>query len=99
MTITLFTTLVSILSLISSLVTEVGKKNEVIKANPTVFVAVASMLCGWGGGIAAYILMGIAFTSASIVCLILLAPTIFFVATLGYDKVMEVIMQIGKMAK
>ena len=100
MTITLFMTLVSILSLVSSLITEAGKKiNIYVKINPTIFVAGISAITGWAGGIAAYILMGIAFTPASIVCLILLAPTIFLVATLGYDKVMEIVAQIGKMAK
>ena len=43
----------------------------------------------------AYILMGIVFTPASVICLILLAPTCWLVATLGYDKVMEVLRQIG----
>lgn len=94
MSLTLFITLVTILSLISSLITQ-GIKKTYNTTKPTLVVAIVSAVTGWGGGIAAYILMGIAFTPASIVALILLAPTIWLCATLGYDKVMEVIKQIG----
>lgn len=93
MTLTLFITLVTILALISSLVTEGLKKTINIK-QPTVIVAIISAITGWLGGLASYILMGIAFTPSSIVCLILLAPTLFLVATNGYDKVIELISQI-----
>ena len=94
MTLALFITLVTILSLVSSLVTEALKKNIEIK-KPTLVVAIISAITGWGGGVIAYILMGIAFTLQSVICLVLLAPTIWLTATLGYDKVMEVIKQIG----
>lgn len=94
MNLTLFVTLVTILSLVSSLITEALKKTVEIK-KPTLVVAIISAITGWGGGVIAYILMGIAFTAPSIICLILLAPTIWLTATLGYDKVMEVIKQIG----
>lgn len=94
MTLTLFITLVTILSLVSSLVTEALKKTVDIK-KPTLVVAAISAVTGWGGGVIAYILMGIAFTLQSVICLVLLAPTIWLTATLGYDKVMEIINQIG----
>ena len=93
MTLTLFVTLVTILALISSLLTE-GLKKSFNITNPTLVVAIISAIIGWIGGIMAYILMGIAFTSSSIICLILLAPTLFLVATNGYDKVLELIEQI-----
>jgi hypothetical protein len=98
MTITLFITLLSVLSTISSLVTEAIKQTTEI-TKPTLVVSIVSAVCGWGGGIAAYILMGIAITPASIVCLILLAPAVFLSATLGYDKVKEILIQIGKISK
>lgn len=93
MTLTLFVTLVTILALISSLLTE-GLKNSFNITKPTLTVAIISAIIGWIGGIMAYVLMGIAFTSSSIICLILLAPTLFLVATNGYDKVLELIEQI-----
>ena len=96
MTLTLFISLVTILSLVCSLFTQALKKSFNIN-KPTIVVAILSGITGWIGGIAAYILMGIAFTPSSIICLILLAPTIWLVATLGYDKVMEVLKQIGKL--
>lgn len=94
MTLTLFIVLVTILSLVNSLITEALKKTMNI-TKPTLVVAILSAVTGLGGGLAAYILMGIAFTASSITCLILLIPTIWLTATLGYDKVMEVITQIG----
>lgn len=96
MSLALFITLVTILSLISSLITEALKKTIDIK-KPTLVVAIISAISGWGGGIITYILMGIAFNPSTIICLLLLAPTIWLSATLGYDKVMEVIKQIGKL--
>lgn len=95
MTVTLFITLVTALSLVSSLLTEAVKKT-VGTTKPTLVAAIIAAVSGWGGGIAAYILMGIAFTPASIVCLILLAPVIWLGATVGYDKVIEIIKQITK---
>lgn len=97
MTISMFIVLVTILSLASSLITEAIKKT-IGTEKPTLIVLIVSAVTGWGGGIAAYILMGIAFNPISIVCLILLAPIVWLVATLGYDKVIEVIAQIGALA-
>ena len=95
MTLTLFLTLVTMLSLVSSLLTEAAKKIFKI-TKPTVVDAIISVIAGWGGGVAAYMLMGITFTQSSIVCLILLAPTIFLCSTLGYDKVVEIIKQLAQ---
>lgn len=94
MTLALFMVLVTILSLINSLFTQAIKKTF-NNTKPTLVAAILSVVIGWIGGIMAYILMGIIFTPASIICLILLAPTIWLVSTLSYDKVMEVLKQIG----
>lgn len=97
MTLTLFISLVTILSLICSLFTQALKKSFDIK-KPTIVVAILSCITGWAGGSAAYILMGVAFTLQNIICLVLLAPTVWLIATLGYDKVIEVLKQIGKLS-
>lgn len=94
MTLTLFIVLVTILSLVNSLITQAIKKTF-NNTKPTLVAAILAIIVGWIGGIMAYILMGIIFVPTSIVCLILLAPTIWLVSTLGYDKVMEIIKQIG----
>ena len=93
MTVTLFISLVTALSLVSSLITEAIKKSF-NATKPTLIVAIVAAITGWGGGAIAYSLMGIPFISSNIICLVLLAPTIWLMATLGYDKVMEVIKQI-----
>ena len=98
MTLTLFVSLVSILSLISSLITEACKKSFNV-TKPTVLVGILSIIVGLGGGFIAYTLMGIAFTTSSIICLCLLPLAIWLVATLGYDKVMEVITQLKGIGK
>lgn len=94
MTLALFMVLVTILSLISSLFTQAIKKTF-NNTKPTLIAAILSVIIGWIGGLMAYILMGITFVPSSIICLILLAPTIWLISTLGYDKVMEVLKQIG----
>ena len=94
MTLTLFITLLTVLSLVSSLVTQAIKANFNV-TKPTLVVAILSGVIGWGGGVITYLLMGIPFDTSSIICLVLLAPAIWLCATLGYDKVMEVIKQIG----
>ena len=98
MTLTMFITLLTILALISSLITEAIKKTFKV-TKPTLVDAIVSAVAGWGGGIVAYILMGIPFSLANVICIILLAPAIWLCSTLGYDKVMEIITQIGLMTK
>lgn len=93
MTTTIFMFLLSTLSLLCSLFTEAVKKVSNTK-EPTVVAAVLSAVCGWGGGAAEYFLLDIPFNTQSIVCLVLLAPFVWLSATLGYDKVKEVVMQI-----
>ena len=93
MTVPIFMTLVTALSLVDSLLTEALKKSFKI-TRPTLAAAVIAVIVGWGGGACAYILKDIPFTTSSIICLVLLAPIIWIGATVGYDKVMEVIKQI-----
>lgn len=93
MTVNLFIFLVTALALVNSLLTEAVKRT-IGTDKPTLVAAILAAITGWGGGICAYIIMGIAFNPVSIVVLILLAPTIWLASTCGYDKVMEVIKQI-----
>ena len=94
MTLTLFISLATGLSLVSSLITEALKKSFNV-TKPTLIVAIIAAITGWGGGAISYALMNISYTSSNIICLVLLAPTIWLMATLGYDKVLEVIKQLA----
>lgn len=98
MTLTIFMTLITILSTIASLFTEAIKKNFEVK-NATLVVLIISAIIGWGGGAITYVFMGIPFAANNVLCLILLAPAIWLCATLGYDKVKEIISKIGGMVK
>ena len=95
MTLTIFMSLVAILSIIASAFTEAIKKNFTVKS-ATLVVLIISAIIGWGGGAITYCFMKIPFNNVSnILCLFLLAPTIWLSATLGYDKVKEIITKIG----
>lgn len=93
MTITIFLTLFTILSVVCSLFTEAIKKTIGTK-EPTMVALILSAIVGWGGSAVAYELMGIPFNTNSIICLVLMAPVIWLGATLGYDKVKETIIEI-----
>lgn len=94
MTTTLFLTLLTILSVISSLFTEALKKTLPKKVSSTLLVLIVAIVIGWGGCAIAYILMGIPFTVVTVTSLVIMAPAVWLGATLGYDKVMEVVKQI-----
>ena len=94
MTLAIFMVLVTILATVASLFTEAIKKSFKIN-NSTLLVLIVSAVVGWGGGAITYALMNIPFITNNIICLVLLAPTIWLCATLGYDKVREVLEEIG----
>lgn len=95
MTLTMFITLFTALSTVASLFTEAIKKNFNVK-NYTLIVLIVSAVIGWGGGAITYCFMKVPFDNVSnILCLFLLAPSIWLGATLGYDKVKEIIAKIG----
>lgn len=93
MTIQLFMFLFTIGSLVSSLMTEAIKKSfESVSTN---IIALAdSILIGGIGTVFAYILIGIPFTLANVICIILMAVCIWIGSMVGYDKVMQTILQI-----
>ena len=90
MTTSLFVTLLTILSVISSLFTEAIKKTFP-DVSSTIMVLVLSAIIGWGGCAIAYVLAGIPFTLITITTLIIMAPTVWLCATLGYERITEVI--------
>ena len=95
MTTSLFITLLTVLSIVSSLFSEAIKKTFAKTAPSTLTVLIISAVVGWAGCGIAYILMGIPFTLVTVTTLIIMAPAVWLCATLGYDKVMEVVKQFG----
>lgn len=93
MTIQLFLFLFTIGSLMSSLVTEAIKK-AFTSVSTNVIALADSVLVGLVGTICAYILMGIPFTLANDICIVLMAACIWIGSMVGYDKVMQTISQI-----
>lgn len=93
MTVTLFLTIFTILSIVCSLFTEAIKRTIGTK-EPTMVALILSAIVGWGGSAVAYKLMDIPFNTNSIICLVLMAPVIWLGATLGYDKVKETLIEI-----
>lgn len=99
MTIAYFSILLTVLSLIASLVTEAIKKiiGDKFEYSKNIIVAIVSAVLGWGGCAVAFILLSIPFTTVTIICLVLMGPAVFLVATNGYDKVIQTIEQIAKL--
>lgn len=98
MTITLFMALLVILAVVTSLVTEAVKKflDTFIYVDyaSNVVVLFVAMLVGIIGTAAAYVLLGISFTLANVICIGLMAVAIWIGAMVGYDKVIQLIEQI-----
>ena len=93
MTITIFLYIFTIGSLASSLLTEALKKTFKNMAS-NVIALINAFVVGFLGTIAAYILMGVAWTPQNIVCIFLMVACVFVGSTVGYDKVLQTVMQI-----
>lgn len=99
MNVALFITLLTVFALISSLITEAVKKATQDTISNNVLVAVIAAIVGWGGGAAVYAIFGLAWTISNIIALVLLAPSCWLGAMLGYDKVIQTIKQIATLLK
>lgn len=93
MTVQLFMFLFTIGSLVSSMLTEAVKK-AFANVSTNIIALVDACVVGILGTVAAYILMGIAFTVANIICIVLMAICIWIGSMIGYDKVIQTISQI-----
>lgn len=95
MTIELFIFLFTIGSLAASLLTQALKKAFKNISNNFLALA-AAIFVGIMGTYGAYILMDIALTPKTIVCLVLMSVCIWIGAMVGYDKVLQTITQIKR---
>lgn len=93
MTIVIFLQMFTIGSLVSSLLTEALKKSFT-KISSNVIALINAAVVGLFGTIAEYILMGVEWNAQNIVCIFLMVGCVFIGSTVGYDKVMQTILQI-----
>jgi hypothetical protein len=97
MTLTLFMTLILILAVAVSLITEAVKKflaDTKIKYPVNALVLVVAVIVGVGGTAIAYIFMGIPFSPPNILCMVLMGIAVWVGAMVGYDKVLQMIEQV-----
>lgn len=97
MTLTVFITLLVILAVCVSLITEAVKKfmdDAGVKYSANIVVLIVALIVGAGGTALMYLFMGIAFTPPNIVCMVLMAVAVWVGAMVGYDKVIQMIEQL-----
>lgn len=97
MNVTLFITLLTVFSTITSICTEGCKKlldeaNKTYSSNLLAFVI--ACVIGIGGTCAYYIMRGIEFNLANVVCMGLMGIATAMSAMTGYDKIMQAIKQV-----
>lgn len=97
MTITMFMTLVTIFSIISSFLTEGVKKwfanaNKDYSAN--LIALINAVVIGIIGTPISYVIMDVPFTAINIVFILIMAAITWLGSMIGYDKVKQLIAQI-----
>ena len=99
-----FTTVIAILaigSVLNILLTQAIKttyRNAGKQAPPNVIAFIDAIVCGGGVTAVFYVLMGISWTVNNIIMLVCLIFFNWLGATLGYDKVIQTLEQIGKIS-
>lgn len=97
MTLTLFMTLLVVMAVCVSLITEAVKKfmdDAKVKYSSNMVVLIVSIIVGAGGTVLVYLFAGIPFTTANIVCIVLMAVAIWVGSMVGYDKVLQMVEQL-----
>lgn len=98
MTVTLFITIVTLGAAVSSLLTEAIKKaynNAEKEYSANVIALINAVVVGGIGTAVVYMLRGIPWTINNIICLILMILVVWIGSMIGYDKVIQLLKQIG----
>lgn len=98
MTITLFISIFTVGAMVSGLLTEAIKKayqnaNKDYSAN--VIALVDAVVVGGLGTTCAYMLLGIPWAVNNIICLFLMIVVVWVGSMIGYDKIMQLLNQLG----
>lgn len=98
MTVTLFITIVTVGAAVSALLTEAIKKayqNAGKEYSANVIALVNAFVVGGIGTAVVYMLRGITWTLNNIICLCLMILVVWIGSMIGYDKVIQLLKQIG----
>lgn len=98
MTVTLFITIVTLGAAVSSLLTEAIKKaynNADKEYSANVIALINAVVVGGIGTAVVYMLRGIPWTINNIICLILMILVVWIGSMIGYDKIIQLLKQIG----
>ena len=98
MTVTLFITIVTLGAAVSSLLTEAIKKaynNSDKEYSANVIALINAVVVGGIGTAVVYMLRGIPWTINNIICLILMILVVWIGSMIGYDKIIQLLKQIG----
>lgn len=98
MTVTLFITIVTLGAAVSSLLTEAIKKaynNAEKEHSANVIALINAVVVGGIGTAVVYMLRGIPWTINNIICLILMILVVWIGSMIGYDKIIQLLKQIG----
>ena len=98
MTVTLFATILTIGSVISSLLTEAIKKmcnNDEKRYSSNIIALINAFVVGGLGTTAIYIFLGIPWTLGNVTCIIIMIFAVWIGCMVGFDKVTQTIAQIA----
>lgn len=98
MTVNLFIILITLGAAVASLLTEAIKtafSNAGKNCSPNMIALINSVIVGGLGTILSYILIGIPFTVNNVICIPLMMLCIWVGSMVGYDKIIQLIQQIG----
>ena len=100
MTVTMFATLLVVLAVAVSLITQAVKSflGE-RKYSANLVVLVVSIIVGAAGCVLTYMFKGVPFTPPNIACIFLMALAVWVGAMVGYDKVLQMIDQMKNIRK
>ena len=97
MTLTLFLSLLVILAVAVSLITEAVKialNKKETKYSSNLVVLIVSIVVGAVGTALLYVFLEIAFTPTNILCILLMPVALWVGSMLGYDKVIQMLEQL-----
>ena len=98
MTVTLFISIFTVGAAISGLLTEAVKKayqNAEKEYSANIIALIDAAVVGGLGTACAYMLLGIPWTVNNIICLALMVVVVWMGSMIGYDKIVQLLKQIG----
>lgn len=102
MTVDLFLMLLTLGSIISALLTETLKKvmeNTQRNYSANVLALINAVVVGCGGTAIAYLFLNIPWSRNNIICLVLMSICVWMGSMIGYDKIIQLIVQVKEEKK